>query len=119
MPLVFGNTIRESAFGDGPRLPLENQWSPYWEWPQVAKKIERFNRPGWEAAITLGGTLGFGTDPDDPLWNTLKSRVAFNLIERNYVEHWPVGIYQARSAMNTILSANQIMATQTNLVIIR
>ena len=119
VPLVLGNTIRESAFGDGPRLPLQNQWSPFWEWPQVAKKIERFNRPGWEAAITIGGTLGFGTDPDDPLWNTLKSRVVFNLIERNYVEHWPVGIYEARSATNNLLFANQIMATQTNLVIIR
>ena len=110
-PLVFGNTIRESTFSDGPRLPRENEWWPFWEGQQSIKTNEQFNLPGWEAAIAMSGS-------DDALWNKLKSRTSFNLIERNFIEHWPVGIYQARSAANNILIANQITATKTNIAIV-
>jgi hypothetical protein len=117
-PLVFGNTVRQSTFSDGPRLPHENRWWPFWELPHTIKKIELFNKPGWEAAIAMSGSFGFDSDPDDPLWNTHKARTSFNLIERNFVEHWPVGIYEARSAADNIFATNQIMATKTNIAIV-
>jgi hypothetical protein len=116
--LVFGNTIRECVFGDGPRAPMQNQWAPFWEWKSCRDRFAQGNELPWNAAIALECMLGWGSDPDDPVWANREPGVAFNLIERNFIEHWPVGIYQARSAGENIFGKNQFVATETNVVIV-
>jgi hypothetical protein len=115
-PLVFGNTFRECVFGDGPRSPFQNQWGPFWEWPHMTKKSEKYDLPGWEAAIAMAGYLRWGGDPDDPAWDELTPAVTFNLIERNFIQSWPIGIYQARSAKGNVIGENFIRSMKEDVV---
>ena len=114
--IVFGNTVRECVFGNGPRLPKQNQWYPYWEeWDRekLAQEV-RSPRPG--AGHSPGGQLRFQGDPDEPAWDALHPAVTFNLIERNFVQGWPVGIYEAQSARGNVLGANTIAGAKQAVV---
>ena len=59
-----------------------------------------------------------GGDPDEAAWDELTPAVAFNLLERNFVQSWPVGIYQARSAKGNVIGENSIKSTLQDVVAI-
>jgi len=114
VPLVFGNTARECRIGNGPRLDGQNQWYAVWE--LLAKKSEKYETPGWSPAVRLRAKTGHGADPDAPLWDTLPSPITFNLIERNQLQDWPVGVYQARSAKGNVILGNAIGGAKEDVV---
>ena len=114
--IVFGNTIRECTFGNGPRLPRQNQWHPYWENWDREKPVRKYDRPGQEAAIRLAAQLRYLGDPDEPAWNTLQPAITLNVIERNFVQGWPVGIYESRSARGNVLGVNTIAGAKEAVV---
>jgi Pectate lyase superfamily protein len=111
-PLLFGNSVRESMWGDSPRLPHQNQWGAFWEQKHFhhdgAAPLE--NHIAIRLAVKGNASVG---DPDDLKWNALTSAASTNVIERNFIDvGWPVGMYETRSARGNIFRENQIGAAK-------
>ncbi len=103
--MIFGNTVRQCAFGDSPRLIKENQWKPSLEASDFTSSAD--NPRENYVAIRLA-TKGDG-DTNDPLWAELSPAATSNIIERDYIETgWKVGIYEALNARGNLIRNNFI-----------
>jgi len=113
--IVFGNTVRECVIGDGPRLPMQNQWYPYWEGWARETTPRKYDRPGFEPAIRLALRCVTWATPTTPS-GTSSRRPSASTDRAEFRTGLARGIYESRSARGNVLGTNTIAGAKEDVV---